>query len=295
MKILIVDDEPSVLEFLVESIRLQGHQAVTARDGCEGLEIFRAEAPDLVMSDVDMPRMGGLEFLSAIRKLDLEVIVIVFTGLGNEKIALESMQRDANDFIRKPFHHKDLIPIIEKYAGIVESRKKGQETPNLMMSKTFVLEFDNQLKMVPLIVRQILQEVGNTISAEHQLGVRIGLTELIVNAIEHGNLGISYEEKQAAMATDMYGFDTLVSARLAKPELAGRRVIVEGWLTKEQWRWKVSDDGEGFDWTSLSTPLSPENLEQPNGRGIFIAQLQFDRLEFLGKGNQVQITKRIKK
>jgi CheY-like chemotaxis protein len=291
MKILIVDDEPALRDFLVESVQLQGYEAVTAGDGREGLDVFTTQSPDLVLTDICMPRMDGLDFLSAIREQDSEVIVIMVTGLGSEEVALEALRRNANDFLRKPIHHQVLFPLLEKYAGIIATRSNLRSTLGLFLSRSYVMQFDNHLEGVPHIAQRIMLETANAIPVEQRLGTRIGLVELIANAIEHGNLGITYEEKQAAMNDGFDGLQDLLAKRLQDPVRAARRVTVEACQTHEACHWTISDEGAGFDWKALPDPLDPRNLEQPNGRGIFLAKLHFDQVEFLGRGNQVRVTK----
>ncbi len=295
MKILVVDDEPSLREYLAESLRSQNYEVLTAGDGCEGLQLFEAQSPELVFSDIRMPRMDGLDFLSAIRERNRETVVVLVTGLGNEEFALEALRRGANDFLRKPFTQQVLFPLLEKYAGIIATRSRFQETLNLIVRRSFVMSLDNRMDRVPLVVQRLMQETGEAIPADQRLGVRIGLVELVANAIEHGNLEITYEEKMAAMNASLDGIQTLHAQRLGNPALASRRVTVDFQMDSDACIWTISDEGSGFDWTTLPSPLDPENLEHPNGRGIFLARLHFDLVEFLGKGNQVRVKKSLPK
>lgn len=295
MKILVVDDEPSLREYLAESLRSQNFEVLTAGDGCEGLQLFEAQSPELVFSDIRMPRMDGLDFLSAIRERNRETVVVLVTGLGNEEFALEALRRGANDFLRKPFTQQVLFPLLEKYAGIIATRSRFQETLNLIVRRNFVMSLDNRMDRVPLVVQRLMQETGEAIPADQRLGIRIGLVELVANAIEHGNLEITYEEKMAAMNASLDGIQNLHSQRLGNPALAARRVTVDFQMDADSCIWTISDEGGGFDWTTLPSPLDPENLEHPNGRGIFLARLHFDLVEFLGKGNQVRVKKSLPK
>jgi len=295
MKILIVVDDPSLREFLLESIRMQGHKVVSACDGCEGLKIFQEEAPDLVFTDIRMPKMDGFKFLTEIRNLTKETIVIIVTGLGSDECVLEAMRRSANDFLRKPIHHNVLFPLLAKYSGIVETHSRFLETINLFTTRSAVVSFDNRLEMIPHVVQRLLMETGESIPRDLRLGIRIGLVELMTNAIEHGNLQITCEEKLEAMRTDFDGIQKLHSLRLKDPNLAARRVQVEFTMDKDSCTWTISDEGNGFDWKNLPNPLSPENLDNPNGRGIFLARLHIDEVEFQGKGNKVRVMKKLPK
>ena len=123
--------------------------------------------------------------------------------------------------------------------------------------------------------------------------VVIGLTELLVNAVEHGNLGITYEEK--ADLLERGAFDAEIERRLALPELAARRVRVTLRRDPEGIVTRIEDEGEGFDWHPYldREPDSDRALDN-NGHGIAIARgMSFDDLSYDGRGNVVVALVRI--
>ena len=103
MKILIVDDEVHVAQVLAESVRLQGHEALIASSGQEGLALLDRQRPDAVFLDVVMPQMNGLEVLRRIRQTHPELPVIVITGHATRGQIEEARQLGATDCVVKPF------------------------------------------------------------------------------------------------------------------------------------------------------------------------------------------------
>lgn len=291
MKVLIADDEPMLREILRELVTMRGHEVLLAINGKEALDLFKRATPDLVISDIIMPEMDGLKFLSEIRQLDQDTLVVMTTGLGKEEFTLEALRLRANDFIKKPIEPSILFPLLDKYAGIVESRTKLNETLNYCVRRSSMLKIDNRMEMIPMVAQRLLIETCDMIPHDQRLGLKIALVELLANAVEHGNLNITCEEKQAAMEESFEGIEKLRETRLRNEELAGRRVMVEFVMTGDACEWTITDEGLGFDFTVLPNPLDPENLAQPNGRGIFLARLSFEELEFLGKGNSVRVRK----
>jgi anti-sigma regulatory factor (Ser/Thr protein kinase) len=115
--------------------------------------------------------------------------------------------------------------------------------------------------------------------------VVIGLTELLVNAVEHGNLGITYREK--ADLLDRGDLQAEIERRLALPELAARRVKVTLCCDAETIATRIEDEGEGFDWLPY-LDIDPERALDPNGHGIAIARgMSFDDVTYHGRGNVV--------
>lgn len=112
--VLIVDDDRQVREVLHEIFYSNGYECQVANDGREGLEIFRATRPPLTVTDVKMPVMDGLQFLKSIRRLDADAAVIVLTGVGDIKTAIESLKVGAYDFIIKPVNVEELLIAAER-------------------------------------------------------------------------------------------------------------------------------------------------------------------------------------
>ena len=112
--VLIVDDDRQVREVLHEIFLSHGYKCELANDGREGLEIFRATRPPLTVTDVKMPVMDGLEFLKLARKFDADAAVIVLTGVGDVKTAIESLKVGAYDFIIKPVNVDELLIAAER-------------------------------------------------------------------------------------------------------------------------------------------------------------------------------------
>jgi len=117
-----------------------------------------------------------------------------------------------------------------------------------------------------------------------------GLLELLANAVEHGNLGIGFEDKAALLAAGRW--EEEVTARLAAPENAGKFVEVR--CTRERARLSVSirDQGKGFDWRAFLA-MDPARTSCPNGRGIALArEVAFDSIQYAAQGSRVEVTLR---
>ena len=102
-RILAIDDEPSMLRLLEISLRQAGYEPLSARDGREGLKLLREGGIDLVVSDLHMPGMGGIQLLEAMQKDNIEVPVIIVTAQGEIATAVNSMKLGASDYILRPF------------------------------------------------------------------------------------------------------------------------------------------------------------------------------------------------
>ena len=107
-RILVVEDDPSIREVTALGLRAAGLEVVTAADGVEALERWRAAAPDLVLLDVMLPRLDGLEVCRAIRR-ESTIPIVMLTARGDTIDVVVGLESGADDYLRKPFEMPELV------------------------------------------------------------------------------------------------------------------------------------------------------------------------------------------
>jgi CheY-like chemotaxis protein/anti-sigma regulatory factor (Ser/Thr protein kinase) len=284
-RVLVIEDESALRRMLAEGLTRMGHEVLLARDGSDGLEVFEKQRPNIVLTDVRMPGKRGIEVLRHIKTIDPEAKVVIMTGYGNEEIATEALRGGAINYLKKPFSFQDLHEVIEKIANI----------QNLEINKKFVLEetkrivMANEIDRVWGVVNQLLICAGNVCGKEKIQELGLALYEIIVNAIEHGNLEITFDEKCEAMKHN--GYEALLRERIADPVCSARRVVIDYRMIPGELHYCVADEGNGFDWQNLAYSDPSRNPLVPCGRGLFLARIYLDRVEFNRKGNKVHLVK----
>ena len=107
-RILVVDDEPEAIELLQEFLVVKGYEVLTASSGEEAVQKVKEERPHLILLDVRMPKMNGLDALKRVREIDQEVGVIMVTAVNEEETGRQALQLGAFDYITKPLDLKYL-------------------------------------------------------------------------------------------------------------------------------------------------------------------------------------------
>lgn len=113
-KILVVDDAVFMKEVLKEILEKNGYKVVEAQNGNEAIEKYKSESPDLVILDVTMPELDGIEALKLIRKEDPNAKCIMCSSMGEQALIIESIIAGAKDFIVKPFQVDKIIETVKK-------------------------------------------------------------------------------------------------------------------------------------------------------------------------------------
>lgn len=123
-KILLIDDEPSALKMLRLILSALKYTVFTAESGEEGLETFRKKSPTLVLTDIRMPGMDGIEVLKRLKEIDPKAEVIVVTGHGDMELAIQALQHNASDFINKPIGREALEVALRRAEEKIALRRK---------------------------------------------------------------------------------------------------------------------------------------------------------------------------
>lgn len=130
LRILVVDDEEEILELLGEYLKARGHEVRTAYDGRDAIDLIRQGSLDVVITDLMMPGMGGVELQTEIARLNQPVATILMTGFGTVETAVQAMQEGAYDYLLKPFKlshvHDAMLRAWERLRREREQTRRGE-------------------------------------------------------------------------------------------------------------------------------------------------------------------------
>lgn len=292
MKVLIVEDDRASRFFLESLLESNEYNFRSAANGIEGLNVFEEYNPDIVLTDIQMPIMDGLELLEAIRDTKSDTIVIMVTAFGTENYAIQALHLGANNYLKKPVSGQELLRLLKKYKAILNSKYSPDALPGRLINRKFKIEFNTEFNKIPKIVDKVIIESNLDINDNEKINIELGLVELITNAIEHGNLNINYSEKQKALDNGTLG--KLYNKQMESPVYQNRTITIDFVADIDKFEWTISDEGDGFNWDSLPNPTDEDHILELNGRGVFISRFLFDKIEYVGKGNIVIATKYIK-
>jgi sigma-B regulation protein RsbU (phosphoserine phosphatase) len=290
--ILLVDDESLVREELGGMLEDDGYRVITASDGEEGLTVFRTARPDMVITDARMPRRDGLSLAAAIRGHDVRVPITVITGHGSEAMLLDALRVGVTDFVRKPVRVEDLSAALLRMNEVLAiARRIDQKVPGSVrpVEQSWVFETDNDPAGIPAFVEYFVATCAYGADFRSATELSLALRELILNAIEHGNLGVTSEEKRRAI--EARRLTELIHQRLADPALAARRATITARRRHHRIDVEIRDQGDGFDWNCLPDPRDPANLLREHGRGVLLARVSVDDLAYRDRGTCVTFSK----
>ncbi|GIX04418.1 MAG: hypothetical protein KatS3mg114_0287 [Planctomycetaceae bacterium] len=289
--VLIVDDSLTdrklVAGLLTRTGSIQIQEAVDGRDALEKIELHM---PDLVLTDLNMPDMDGLELVRAIRDQYPLVPVILMTAQGSEQIAVEALRRGAAGYVSKRKLADDLVDIVEQVLTASQIDRSHQRLMRRMRFHEVHFELENDQELISSVVKHLqdLTLLMNICDRNERVRIGVALQEALVNACYHGNLEIS----SALREEDHQRYYQLAEERARTPPYSERRIHIQAKLTPDEARYVIRDDGQGFDPSQIPDPRDPMNLERPCGRGLLLMQTFMDEVIYNERGNEVTLIKR---
>lgn len=286
-KILVVDDDEFTRMLTQVVLEHAGFYAECAEDGEIAWKMITEEPLrfDLMLLDKSMPNLDGINLLKRLktdqRFKDLPVVML--TGASQQQDIVEGLAMGAYYYLTKPAPAEVLKNVMIN--ALAESRKKrellsqvGHQTEAMRILHSAEFSFSNlqEAKNLALWLADVSMVPELTVNA---------YSELLINAVEHGNLAISYQEKGRLLGEGLWLAE--IEKRLQCEPYASRRVEVKMEKNDNEYVVTIKDQGNGFDWREY-LDFSPQRAFDLHGRGIAMARMQgLDAVEYLGCGNTV--------
>jgi len=279
-RVLLVEDDPDLRMALSQILESAEMGVVAAPDGAEALELLDAEplAFDVVVTDRIMPRVDGMELLNTIKgRHELALLpVIILTVAAEPHQMVEGLDAGAYAYLPKPVDAVILVSMIRSAAAdwrhvqeLNRHIRSDADTLTLARHARFEYRSPDQAMGLGALLAKTCPDPDRVV---------MGLSELLVNAIEHGNLEIGYDEKSRLLLKQNWQDE--IERRLALPDYLGRTAVVEVERKADGLVFTIRDQGSGFD-PEEYLEIDPKRVFDAHGRGIAMARLlSFDDLRY---------------
>lgn len=286
LNILLVDDSAVDRLFIERVLKAQENFEIdTAEDGVIAIEKMQVKVPDLVVTDMQMPNMDGLQLVEQIRAHYPYVPVILVTGEGSEELASLALQRGAAGYVPKSHCGELLRGTIEHVVELTRSESSFKRLIDSTTLCQFEYLLENDVTLISPMLELAQRMCAGLKMCDETGCVQIGvaLEHAILNAIYHGNLEIG---------TESTGNASLIEQRLRESPYMKRRVHVEIRITRDEAQFLVRDEGRGFNVKDVATSGRKKALTGQAGRGLFLMWAFMDSVTFDRTGKTVVMVKR---
>lgn len=294
--ILIVDDTPVDLH-LIEAILKKdpaNDSVAKATNGMEALEKLHAisEDVDLIVTDLNMPEMNGLELVMRMQTIYPEIPVILTTAHGSEQLAVQALEQGAACYVPKAMIAERLVPTVQQVRALGQAEKNYERLTNCMRTAEFTFELDNEPILFERLVEMLQQICGSLGLCEDSGQVRLGmaLEGAFFSACYRGNLELSLDEIDQLQLGKPQALSLVEQRRIAEP-YRERKVRVAAKMSPVRAQFEISFDGPGIDPSSIPDPNAANALDRIGNRGLVLMQAFMDEFEFDGETKTIKIAK----
>jgi CheY-like chemotaxis protein len=289
IKVLVVDDalaDRALVSGLLAK-RLQT-TILEAADGQQALRVIATHRPDIVLTDLHMPEMNGLELVTAVKADFPEIPIVLMTALGSEEIAAQALQHGAASYVPKRRLADDLVRTVQRVLGTASDERHHSLLMHHITESdtTFVLHNDPEL--MQLLVRHLLDVLRCLPLGDETERRRVGiaLEEALANAYYRGNLELN------ADGADGKQREQQAAERCLQAPYRDRRIHVRARVTRSEAAFTIRDEGPGFDTARILPTIGRLDAEQTCGRGILLMRWIMDEVSYNPAGNEVTLVKR---
>ncbi len=294
-RILVVEDSPAQAQLIRGLLEKAEFEVLLAPNGQAALEVIERAAaeravPDLVLTDLQMPEMDGLDLVRQIRGKYSFLPVILMTAHGSEDIAVEALRTGAASYVPKSNLSQNLVSTIREVLDVTNLGRSDLELLECLAYSDSAFVLANSPRLIPALVRHLVEHTALMKLCDETGLIRLGraLDESLTNALYHGNLELDGTPCDA----DNAAWNESAQSRSQQPPYRDRRIHVTVNLSRTEAVFVIRDEGPGFDLSHVPDPTEPANLESTTGRGLMLIRTFMDEVRHNTEGNEITIVMR---
>lgn len=293
-RILVVDDEDLIREVIAKKVESSlGYEAIEAANGKEALERIEENPPDLIITDLRMPEMDGIQLLGEIRAQHRTTPVIILTGYGSMEDAIAAIRLGASSFLRKPFDINEVIALVENIFTLQQEHVDIKDVTPFIRNQSFTIKIPNNYLYLSKAISYIFATIRDNweIQPADLNDLKVALYEALLNAFEHGNLKVNKATKERCLLSGHHVYRKYLLEQMNLEQNRRKSITVFVSVDRIRAEIKVLDEGEGFDYSQVYEDLDTETFLRTYGRGLFLIKTLMDEISFNGRGSMIRILK----
>ncbi len=287
--VLVVDD--TAVDRRLAGGLLEKNSAIEVRyaeNGRKALDEVDRELPDLILTDLQMPEVDGLELVTNVSKKFPDIPVVLMTAHGSEVIAAQALANGAASYVAKDDLADALVDTVMHILAMSESDSRYRKLIECSTKTEFEFLLENDPHLIPPLVDLVQQIINSMRLFDASVRVRLGvaLEQAVHNSMVRGNLDINRDDSE-------FSDRHLIQERMNQDPYQQRRVKTNISVNRTEVRFVVEDEGDGFDLSTVPQSGDPQALKYGIGRGLVLMTTFMDEVIFEKNGRVVTMIKKI--
>ncbi|QEG02437.1 Chemotaxis protein CheY [Stieleria maiorica] len=294
-KVLLVEDSPTQAVEMRMLLEEGSHEVRHAANGQLALDVLARESLDIVVTDLEMPEVNGLELVEVMRTDYPHIPAILVTARGSEDLAADALQKGAAGYVPKNHLQSLLNDTIIDVLGVIRTDASFAKLISKLTKNVFEFELPNDSELISPLVGLLMQVVSgmDLISGAEMNRLGVAIEHALINAMYRGNLqlGPSVTPAHHAIIYDDATSD-LIERRKQESPYKDRLVFVEATASKQEIKIVIRDEGNGFDTSKVPDRVDADLFAAESGKGLVLMKSFADELRFNDIGNEVTMIKK---
>lgn len=293
--ILLVEDSPTQAMQMKMLLESAAHQVTCCDDGMPAIEHLQNGLFELVVTDLELPLMNGLELIKQMQCDFPQIPAVLVTGQGSERLAAEALRSGATAYVPKSMVDDMLLGTVEDVLGVLRTDRSYAELIECTVENRLVFELPNKLSVLTTAIDLTMQLAAGMqlLSGTDRYRVWTALQHAATNAVYRGNLELTREQWHQSTSEEEHADapPPIVTERQESAPFKDRRIHYDARLMRDLIRIAIRDEGRGFDTSHFADEGSPQALSTDSGRGLVLMRNFMDKVTFNAKGNEVIMIK----
>jgi CheY-like chemotaxis protein len=289
--LLVVDESADDCQ-LIQSLLapLARLHLVFAGNGGGALGAIERREPDLLLTDLVMPGMDGLDLVRQVRARFPAIPIVLMTAHGSEEAAMRALRAGAANYIPKKDLARDLVETVQGILRVAEVDRQRRRLMHCLDRRETHFQLQNDPDLMASLLGLVQEEIDGTGRLDRTGRIRVGvaLQEALSNALYHGNLELSSDLRQE----DERVFYREAEERRKREPYRSRVIRVQMRIDRVALRFRITDEGPGFDVSRFDHSPGPEDLTQIGGRGLLLIRTFMDEAAYSLGGRSISMVKR---
>ncbi len=285
--ILIIDDDENNLQILEMDLEDEPYGIIKATDGVKGWQQLQdnKEKIRVILLDRMMPNMDGMQFMQKVMADPTvsKIPVIMQTAAAEKEQVIQGVQAGVYYYLTKPYEQDIMLSLVraaikdfEELNVLKKELEQYKKKLNIVQESRFEIRTLADVRYLTTFLSNFFPDPDRVV---------LGISELLLNSLEHGNLGITYEEKTRLILENIWEKEIIRLQDL--PEFKEKKVLVHFKRENDYILLNIKDEGKGFDWNEY-LDITPERATHCHGRGVALSKMiSFDEIQYNGCGNEV--------
>ncbi|MDH4261566.1 MAG: ATP-binding protein [Spirochaetia bacterium] len=290
-KVLVIDED--LVYQSVMSDLLSEHMNISfASNFTEASKEINNNEYSMIISESEISDINVVDLIKKFKLMQANLYFVIITAKRDMNLAIEVMKNGAVDYLLKPFTVEDIANLVEKYLKFSVNKKFDYDLINIISEEKRSFTLPTNVHILNPFVYELMEMIKrfNEINRNDIFSLRLAIYEMLINAVEHGNLGINYEKKKNLLSTGINYIEYLDSLCKIEP-YNQRKIEISYHFLKQSITFNIKDEGDGFDVNKFENRDIKSDLLALHGRGIIISKFNMDKIIYNDKGNEVQLIK----